>query len=131
MTTVLIFEHRGVATAMPAEQAVSATPQSDTALELVQLWEGSSRDERCALLVRSGIGPVAIACSSPRMLRVPHAELRPLTPLLRESLDDMPYIVGAAWVEQSPVWLLDMSRFLGSATARIGNLTARPHDDGH
>jgi hypothetical protein len=131
MTTVLIFEHRGLGTAMPAGQAVSASPQGQSGLDLVQLWPGQEADERHALLVRSAIGPVAISCSSPRLARVPHSELRTLTPLLRQSLSDMPYIVGATWVDETPLWLLDMSRFFGSEAARIADPMARPDDDGH
>jgi hypothetical protein len=131
MTTVLIFEHRGLGTAMPATQAVSASPQGQSGLDLVQLWPGHGDDDHHALLVRSGIGPVAISCSSPRLARVPHAELRTLTPLLRQSLSDMPYIVGATWIDESALWLLDMSRFFGSAAARIADPMARPDDDGH
>ncbi len=131
MTTVLIFEHRGLGTAMPAGQAVSASPQGESGLDLVHLWPGQEAEERHALLVRSGIGPVAISCSAPRLVRVAHAELKSLSPLLRQSLNDMPYIVGATWLDQTPLWLLDMSRFFGSAAARIADPMARPEDDGH
>ena len=116
---------------MPAGQAVSASPQGQSGHELVHLWSGSDQDDNHALVVRSGIGPVAISCTSPRMLRVPHADLRTLSPLVRAALGDMPYIVGAAWVDDTPLWLLDMSRFLGSGAARIADPMARPHDDGH
>jgi hypothetical protein len=135
MTTVLIFEHRGLGTAMPAGQAVSASPHDQSGLELVNLWPGPEDDgrdqDRHALLVRSAIGPVAISCSAPRLTRVAHADLRTLTPLLRQTLSDMPYIVGATWVDEMPLWLLDMSRFFGSGAARIGDPMARPDDDGH
>jgi hypothetical protein len=125
MTTVLIFEHRGVGSAMPAEQAMSALGRSAEEHELVQLWAGHPADETCTLLVRSGIGPVGFACSTPRLVRVPRAELRALSPLLRQSLADMPYIVGAAWLDETPLWLLDMSRFFGAEAARIGNRNAQ------
>jgi hypothetical protein len=131
MTTVLIFEHRGHGTAMPAGQAVSASPQGQSGHDLVQLWPGHRDDDAHALLVRSAIGPVAISCTAPRLMRVPHAELRTLSPLLRRTLGDMPYIVGATWVDDTPLWLLDMTRFFGSGAARIADPMARPDDDGH
>ena len=131
MTTVLIFEHRGLGLALPAGQVVAAAFAQDSSSEVVELWPGPHQEDRHALLVRSAIGPVTLSCSTPQLGRIPHAQLHALSPLLREAMRDVPYIVGAAWRGDKALWLLDMSRFLGAAAARIAALTARPDQDGH
>ena len=62
---------------------------------------------------------------------VAFASLLTSSPLVRESLREMPYIVGATWA-----FLVYTARFLGSscpisgAPARIGSESARRDEDG-
>ena len=129
MTNVLIFQHRGLRTALPAGQVVTVASESQLGGELVQLWPGTADDDRFALRVRSARGEVAISCRTARLENVPYSSLLGLSPLLRESLHSMPYVVGAAWLNETHLWLVDMSRYGGMEQARIAAPSARRDDE--
>jgi hypothetical protein len=129
MTNVLIFQHRGLTTALPAGQVVTVASDGPRDAQAVHLWPGTADDDRFALRVRAALGEVAISCHTARLEKVPYASLLTLTPLLRESLHDMPYVVGAAWLERTQLWLVDMSRFDGLERARIAARSARRDDE--
>jgi hypothetical protein len=129
MTNVLIFQHRGLTTALPAGQVVSVASENQRGAEVVHLWPGTSDDDRLALRVRSAQGEVAISCGTARLERVPYTSLLGLSPLLRASLHSMPYVVGATWLHDTHLWLVDMSRYHGTGPARIAAPSARRDDE--
>ena len=63
---------------------------------------------RCAECTRS------LWCSHVNLHELDEAQLRPLPLLLREILRDMPHVVGAAWVDETMYWLVDLSRLVKS-----------------
>jgi hypothetical protein len=129
MTNVLIFQHRGLTTALPAGQVVTIASEGQLGKDVVHLWPGTAEDDRFALRVRSARGEVAVSCRTARLENVPYSSLLGLTPLLRASLHSMPYVVGAAWLSHTQLWLVDMSRFQGEDPPRIAAPSARRDDE--
>jgi hypothetical protein len=131
MTALLVFEHRGFPMALPANQAVTVEPEERDHGTAIALWEGQDGCDTHTLQVRTASGVVTLSCHRPRMEQLAFTSLLTLSPLLRENLREMPYIVGAAWVGQIATWLVDMTRFPAPNGPRIALESARRDDDGH
>jgi hypothetical protein len=110
MTTVVQFEHRGHACAIPASQA-RAVDAGVTDVDLTPLWEGRGTSYGRAIEFRAKDGGMWIGCGEPKLCELPRASAMELPPLLRRILASLPHVVGMAILDGRHTWLVDLERF--------------------
>jgi hypothetical protein len=115
---VIVFEHRGIACALPSAQVKQSVAHAD-GHDFVPLWPGSGSDAYAhdrALLIETSDGDLFVECRAARMEEADPTALVEIPPLLASVLD-MPHVVGLARGE-TLLWLVDAARF--SRTGRRG-----------
>jgi hypothetical protein len=113
MTRVVLFEHQGVRTAVPASQVLRLSAEGHDAQDAltVALWPGACKSKGRLLVFRGADFDLALWGECVNIHELEQESLRALPRVLRELLCDMPYVVGAAWIKDNMFWLVDLSRF--------------------
>jgi hypothetical protein len=118
---VIVFEHRGIACALPSAQVKQSVAHAD-GRDFVPLWpgalDGAYTHDR-ALLIETSEGDVFIECHAARMEEADPASLVEIPPLLASVLD-MPHVVGLARGE-TLLWLVDPARFRRTVQVQGGD----------
>lgn len=121
MTTVVQFEHHGLACAIPAAQA-RAIDVRVPAGSLTSLWEGRQQvDHLRAIEAKTSGEDIWIGCMKPQLVDLPASEAIALLPVLRRILASLPHVVGMATIEGENTWLVDVTRLAcAPASAEAG-----------
>ncbi len=64
--------------------------------------------------MQSQVGLLNIMCDAIALCEIDRTQLLPLSVCLRGALTSLPHVVGVAFLEQGPTWLVDMSRYRAS-----------------
>ena len=114
MTRVVLFQHHGMHGAVPAAQIVrlGTEKDADPVALATRLWPGEPPEDGQLLLFRCAECTRSLWCRHVNLHELDEAPTRPLPGLLREILHDMPHVVGAAWIDETMYWLVDLSRLV-------------------